>query len=220
MVRFSCACAEFRLSFIRREYDMTRYATVTVLVCFCIVYCTSQLHAGQYSDYKRRIAAEIEKSKNIKLPTTGRPLPAGLGPDWKQKVYDGVVRNLKERERKTHHYLFLDSPTPCTVTQARMFKFLGKPKVTTGLGGLLAVRRDGRILDSYELLFYLLDAEGDVQLTIWHEAFHSYTIEPKLYEFVRLKESTSGFLPLVPPLMILKMAAFRKANIKELPPFE
>ncbi len=132
-------------------------------------------------------------------------------------MYDEIVRNLKERERNTHHYLFLDPPTPCTVTQERMFK---KSKVTTGLGGLLAVRRDGKILDSNELLFYLLDEAGNVQFTVRHEAFNSCAIEPKLYEFVMLNESTSGFIPLVPPPTLLRMAAFRKANIKELPPFE
>jgi hypothetical protein len=191
-----------------------------VFVYSCAAYSPSQLHAGQYSDAKRRIAAKIEESKNLKLPVAERPLPDGLTPDWKRKVYDGIVRDLKERERNTHHYLFLAPPTPCTVTQNRMFKFVGKPKVTTGLGGLVAVRRDGRILDSSELLFYLLDEEGGVQLTIRHQAFDSYVIEPKLYEFVMLSESQSGFIPLVSPPTLIRMAVFRKANIKELPPFE
>lgn len=196
---------------------MVRYAILIALVYCCIAHCVAQLHAGQYSDHKRRIAAEIEESKKLKIPTAERPLPAGFGPDWKQKVYDGIAKNLKERERKTHHYLFLDPPTPCTISQSRMFR---KSKVTTGLGGLLSVRRDGKIFDSYELLFYLLDEEGNVQLTIWHEEFNSFTIEPKLFEFVRFSESSSGYLPLVPPLTLVKMAAFRKANIKELPQFE
>ena len=96
-----------------------------------------------------------------------------------------------------------------------------KPKVMTGMGGLVALRRDGMVFNSYELVFYMLDDEGNVELTISHQALHSrYTVEPKLYEFVMFSENNSGLLPLVPPKTIIKLAAFRETKIKELPPFE
>ncbi len=199
---------------------MARFSVPAILVFSCFVFGSAQLHAGQYSDHKRRVAAEIEESKKLRLPMAPRPVPDGLDADWKQKVYNGIVGSLSERKRNAHHYLFLDPPTPCTVTQGRTFKFIGKPKVTTGLGGLVAVRRDGMVLDSYELLFYLLDDNGTVQQTIYHHTFGSYTIEPELFRHVRFSESQSGYLPLVSPPTILKMAAFRKAKIKELPLFE
>jgi hypothetical protein len=92
-----------------------------------------------------------------------------------------------------------------------------------GYAGLVAVRSKGVMFQGDRLHLYLIDGQGKLLLNIRHLDLQFHQTNPKLFNRSTEHKSNSvevTVAPIISPPSMIRLVAFRKAKLTDLPAFD